>query len=357
MSILYDSIEAVGGAERVSILMANHFERDLIVNGVDVKILQRLPELKQRLTSLSPIFKVPVFKTLWSIHKFSRINSELLSKDVNLFSGSNALQAVHHSKALRNIYYCHTPPRFAYDLQAYYKSELNPILFFIVSLLGKYVRKHYENAMAKMDFVISNSSNTQKRLEKFLGIKSEVIFPPVECRRFYSGDCKGYYLSTARLENYKRVDMIVKAFTKMPSKNLVVLSGGSQFSKLSQIASQYSNITMLGWQSDEQYAKLLSNAIASIYIPIDEDFGVSPVESMAAGKPVISVNDGGPAESIIHGETGWLCNKDITVGELIGAVTKVTEKWSSERVDACKKRAEMFSENTFFEKMSPYFCI
>ena len=137
-------------------------------------------------------------------------------------------------------------------------------------------------------------------------LESIVIYPPCDTEKFSWIGQGNYYLSTARLMPYKRIDLIIKAFTKLPEIRLVIASTGPDESHLKQLAQGLKNIKFVGDISDQELKKLLGNAIATIYIPKDEDFGMSPVESMAAGKPVIGYGEGGLLETIINGEAGWL---------------------------------------------------
>jgi glycosyltransferase involved in cell wall biosynthesis len=149
-----------------------------------------------------------------------------------------------------------------------------------------------------MDIIVTISETVRKRIRRFLRHDSQVIYPPCETERFRFLDQENFYLSTARLDPLKRIDVIVRAFLKMPEKNLVVVSGGSEIRKIKEAAEEAKNIQVLGWVNEERLIGLMGKCIASIYIPRDEDFGLSPVESMAAGKPVIGVREGGLLETI-----------------------------------------------------------
>ena len=159
-------------------------------------------------------------------------------------------------------------------------------------------RFSYERAIRCMDIIIYHSETVRKRIERFLGYDSVVIYPPCETERFQWIEGGDFYLSTARLDPMKRVDLIVKAFKKMPDKRLVVVSGGADMPGIKQIAEESPNIEVLGWISETRLCDLMGRCIATIYIPRDEDFGISPVESMAAGKPVIGVQEGGLLETV-----------------------------------------------------------
>ena len=189
-------------------------------------------------------------------------------------------------------------------------------------------------------------------MKKHLGRDAQVIYPPCETDKFKWLGQEGYYLSTARLENFKRVETVIQAFLRMPDQKLVVASGGSEFQRLRQLAQDAPNITFTGWVTEEKLQTLMGNAIASIYIPIDEDFGMSPVESMAAGKPVIGVSEGGLLETVIPGETGALISANPSTEDLISAVLKMGAKTALSMRDACHARARRFDKKIFIKEMA-----
>jgi glycosyltransferase involved in cell wall biosynthesis len=160
------------------------------------------------------------------------------------------------------------------------------------------------------------------RLKKYLDVESEVLYPPCDTEGFeWMGD-GDYFLSTARLEPLKRVDLIVEAFKDMPNKKLIVASGGSQLESLEELADGAKNITFTGWVSDTELRRLVGNCTATIYIPKDEDFGISPVQSLAAGKPVIGVNEGGVVETVRETADGVLISTPPSAAKIRDAVSR-----------------------------------
>ena len=202
-----------------------------------------------------------------------------------------------------------------------------------------------------MTRVASNSSNTRRRIRHFLHSEAQIIYPPCATTQFQWQGISDYYISTARLEPYKRIDLIVDAFLQMPDKKLVIVSGGSDETKLRRRARGAENITFTGWVSRAGMAGLLANSIASIYVPKDEDFGLSPVESMAAGKPVIGVAEGGLKESVIDGRTGILLPPDPPMEAIVNAVKDLTPKRASGMRAACEAQARFFGIQRFRQEL------
>lgn len=148
----------------------------------------------------------------------------------------------------------------------------------------------------------------------------------------------------------KRVDLIVSAFKKMPDKKLIVASGGSELEHLQHLASNAPNITFTGWIDHEELVRLMGNAIATIYMPKDEDFGISPVESMAAGKPVIGVNEGGVMETVMDGETGTLIAAK--VGKIVREVDALNPKSAAAMQKKCETVAQKFNTDFFLSRLT-----
>jgi glycosyltransferase involved in cell wall biosynthesis len=295
---------------------------------------------------------IPLLKQLFVCRSFLH-NTAFLNNYRNVFySGYYSPLAVDNSsKTCRNIYYCHTPPRFIYDQKNFYLSREKCVVRLMLKWFISYLKPLYEEAIGKMDIIIANSENVQKRIKSFLGYKSQVIYPPCDVKSFKWIDNKGYFLSTARLDPLKRVDLIVSAFVKMPDKKLIVTSGGTELPKLKKLAEGCDNVIFTGWVSEDRYRELLGSAVATIYVPYEEDFGLSPVESMAAGKPVLGVAEGGLLESVIPEETGILIEPSGLEEKIVDAVLQMTAKKADGMRKSCERRANMFRAEKFIREI------
>lgn len=349
--LLYDFLAARGGAERVLHVMSEEFGGDVIVGFVDQALFQNAGLEFPRLFDLRCHQRISILKIMSICRAFSILDLNRWSADKKIFSGSYSVLAALRSEKISNVYYCHTPPRFLYDLKEYYQRELPSPYRPALGALRAWLKPRYEAAVQRMGVVVANSGTVQRRLRDFLGVHAEVITPPVETRRFQWQDSAGYYLSTARLEPLKRVDLIVKAFLEMPEKRLIVASGGSALPALQRLAAGAPNITFTGWISAEKSADLIGRSLATIYVPKDEDFGMSPVESMAAGKPVFGVAEGGLMETLVEGETGFLLPSELDHRCITAAVLSRTPAVLSGMRSACEARARVFDRKVFVEKM------
>jgi glycosyltransferase involved in cell wall biosynthesis len=350
--ILYDFFSVMGGAERLTLLLAQALKNVDLCVGYRVSGAISDKEIAGiRCYSLTSQCETPAWRTVKLMRAFGSKTKFLSRYEWVLFSGSTAPIAVKNHPSGRNLLYCHTIPRFAYDLERYYMDLLPLWQRPAFKALVTYTRKRYEAAISKMDTILVNSENVRKRVKKFIGLDSRVVYPPCDTGTFQWYGQDGYYLSTARLENFKRVDMTIKAFLKMPDRKLVITSGGSDLARLRRIAQAAENITFTGWIGENELRSLMGNAIATIYVPKDEDFGMSPVESMAAGKPVIGVREGGLLESVIHGETGLLVRPEPVEDDIIEAVQQMDARTALSMRGACEEQARRFEKGVFLEKM------
>ena len=137
----------------------------------------------------------------------------------------------------------------------------------------------------------------------------------------------------------------------MPDKKLVVASGGPELERIQKMAEGYSNIKVLGWVSDVELIKYLGECLATIYIPIREDFGMSPVESMTAGKPVIGAREGGLLEIIEYNKNGLFLPENFEVGDIVSVVQELTPEKAKEMEEYCLQTANKFTNEKFKENL------
>ena len=347
--VLHDYLQVNGGAERlVTTLVRGMPDWGLAVSGI-------YPEFSSS-AELTGVHCRVVAE--WA-RRFPRIPRALLAFGAGtritdgakrvVYSGVYAPLDVKHQVAGLKVLYCHTPPRFAFDWQERYLRRYPGVTRPLLKLLIETYRESYLEALRAMDLVVTNSNHVRRRLFELTGVDSSVIYPPIATRQFCFTGQSGYYLSVARLEPAKRVDRIIRAFLSMPDLQLIVTSGGSEFERLKAIANGAPNIHFTHWVSDSTLAYLMGQAIATLYIPEDEDFGMSAVESMSAGKPVIGVNEGGLAETVIDCKTGFLLEADPTTESIQDAIKKMTPKVAMSMQYACQHRAAEFSTERFLE--------
>lgn len=351
--LLYDFMQVAGGAERVTLTLAEAFpDFQALVSRCYPAAQPLLEGSSANVQELRGGWSTCLPRILESMWCFRFRAERLREGDTVLYSGFYAPLAVYQQRSGRRFYYCHTIPRFAYDL---YDSTLAGFPFWLrpfYAIFVRWFRKRYEAAIGRMDRIFVNSENVRARLRRYTGLDAEVVYPPVATQHFQCLGDEGYYLSTARLVPNKRVDVIVRAFLQMPNRSLVVLSGGPELERLKAIAGRASNIRFTGWQTDEALRRWVGNARCVIYLPADEDFGMSPVEAMAAGKPVIGVAEGGLLETVMPGRTGVLISPNLTPETVMEAVEQIEQIHGTSLSAQCRQRAQRFTEDAFIDRMA-----
>ncbi|MBT8764373.1 glycosyltransferase [Desulfohalobiaceae bacterium Ax17] len=350
--VIHDNFKFPGGGERVAVTLARGFRAELWSASVQSENFPKSYFDGLEPKSLSLLDRIP-FRVLPSdILQDWLLFAHFPKKKAKLTFFSGFLSPLAHKRIIGpKILYCHSPPRILYDKRNFYLEQCSMLKKPIwLSLLFLY-KKAYERAIKDMDCVLANSQNVANRLRKYLNMQVQVVYPPCETKKFKHLGYGDYYLSTGRLDQLKRVDLIVKAFLKMRDKKLVVVSGGPYFKRIKQMANNADNITFLGWVGEKKLRSLIGNCIATIYIPMDEDFGISPVESMAAGKPVLGVKEGGILETVVDGKTGILLPPNPGIEDIIKGVKSLTPGLAAEMRSSCEERAELFSIDCFVKRV------
>lgn len=352
--VLHDIFDIKGGGERLALSIAETLEADLGYGKKSPKSFDLDSMHAFEKIDLGLKIEFAGLKT-YNLSKIFSHKTEFLSQYKNVvYSGIICPLAINNHLNGGNFYYCHTPPRFVYDKYHHYLKQYMLPQQLMLRMLVAWLKPQYEASVALMDVVFTNSKFVKARVKKYLNRDSIVIYPPCKIDQFYNKPAQSYYLSTARFDELKRVDKIIDAFKRMPDKKLVLCSSGSEDVRLRNLANNSANITFTGQVSDEKLHTLISECIATIYIPKDEDFGMSPVESMAAGKPVICSGHGGPIESVIDGETGFYVKEESIEQSLIDCVNRLDVNQAISMRKACHHRALKFSEENFHKNIRRY---
>lgn len=230
---------------------------------------------------------------------------DLQGYDVVLSSSSSFAKGVITPVDAVHACYCHTPTRYLWHYNHRYIDELAVPNFLkkIISLYLSRIRQWDVAAAQRVDYFIANSQTTRRRIRKYYGRDSVVINPPVDTHQFgIASEIHDYFLTGGRLTPYKRFDLAIAAFNKLQLP-LYIFGSGPDYRRLRRLAGP--TIRFLGKISDERKAFYLSHSRAFIH-PQEEDFGITQVEALASGRPVIAYDGGGAGEIITSGETGIL---------------------------------------------------
>lgn len=307
VAIVHDFLLKLGGAERVVKTLADIFPKAPIYTLLyDEKATGHVfPKERVRTSFLQDYPKFIRKRYRFLIHKMPRAIEELDldAYDLVISSSTAFSHGLITSLKTKHICYCHSPMRYAWDWANEYREEnrLHGLKGLLYAPLIKYLREWDRIAADRPDMYISNSANVQRRLKKYYQEESEIIYPPVDVERFRAtGHSENYFLIVSTLTPYKKIDLAVQLFNKIGRK-LVIIGEGPHRKYLENIAGE--NIEFLGFKDDRTVKEYMENCRAFIF-PGEEDFGITPVEAMACGKPVLAYGKGGVTESVISGKTG-----------------------------------------------------
>jgi len=360
IAIVHDFLTYFGGAERVLMSLHKLYPNAPIYTLLydKNKMQQYFPEAKIKSSFLN---KFPKFfkkrkKYLLPFMPTAAETFDLRDFDIIISSSSSFAKGIITKPKAIHICYCHTPTRFLWDWHYNYLKE-NKIKgikkIFILPILH-YLRMWDKSAADRVDYFIANSEHTAKRIRKFYGRESEVIYPPCVTKSPQPPLQKreqrnNYFLIISRLSPYKKIDIAVEAFNKLELP-LVIIGEGSDRKRLEKMANK--NIEFLGFQSEEKIKQYYENCYAFIF-PGEDDFGITPIEAMSFRKPVLAYRKGGALETIIEGETGEFFDDPIPeiLADGVRRLKNNYNKYNSEKI---RKQAEKFSEGVFEEKIREF---
>lgn len=344
IAVIHDAFLYRWGGERLVTLLAKSLDADLISGFFsEWSFNPRTLGFTGNIIALgNPVYK-KWFRHLVLKSRFKRATTLLSDYDIVILSG-NCLDILQHynpsNSSTKIVYYCHTPPRYLFDFRENYIQKFPTLFRSSINSFFDSQAHTYKKLLSKIDLIFTNSENVYRRLQHFCGYDSTILYPPADADFFVPKFFKDYseflpknfpfwkgeyFFSWARLSPPKRVSMIIAAFLENPQYNLVCTYGKNDPEKdtiLKQIAWK-KNIFALESPDDDTLLALIQNAKASMYIPVDEDFWMTPVESMLVGTPVIWVNDWGLKETIIPKVTGILLPKDITPKDIAWALQEI----------------------------------
>lgn len=292
-------------------------DRETVLSGKHAKtsFIQNFPFAKKHFRNYLPLFPK-------AIEGF-----DLSGYDLIISSSWAVAKGVKTTKKQLHISYCYTPIRYAWDLYDEYTLGLKQPKKFLVQQTLKYIRKWDIRTLKRVDYFIADSAFVAERIKKTYQRDSVVIYPPVDTKSYtFFEEKEDFFLTASRLVPYKKTKLIVEAFNEMPDKMLVVIGDGEEYAAIRKIAK--SNIVVLGYQSKEMMIEYMQKAKAFVYAAV-EDFGIVPIEALACGTPVIALNDGGTAETVVDGVNGVHFEKQSTE-----AICKAVERFDKMNFDA-----------------------
>lgn len=363
IAIVCDWLVTYAGAEKVLEQMLNVFpeadlfavvdflpegQRDFIKNKkVTTIFIQNLPRARKKYRNYLPFMPIAIEQL------------DLSGYDVVISSSHCVAKGVLTGPDQIHISYVHSPVRYAWDLQHQYLREAgltHGLKSKIARLIMHYMRIWDTRTSNGVDYFIANSHFIARRIWKCYRREAEVIYPPVDVDKFTFCDKKeDFYLTASRMVPYKKMDLIVEAFSKMPDKQLIVIGQGPDFNKIKKLAGP--NVKLMGYQPDSVLQDYMQRAKAFIFAA-EEDFGITPVEAQACGTPVIAYGKGGSLETVRgYGEmekpTGIFFSNQ-KVQDLVDAVSSFEEISQDITAKDCRENAEKFAISVFRKRFSDF---
>lgn len=355
IAIAHDFLSVLGGAERVTLALTEIFpDAPVYTLFYNEKVLSPWFKGKNIITSrLQKKAKFLNFRYKYFLPFMSKSVEEFdFSKFNVVISSSSAwMKGIITKPETLHISYCHTPTRFLWVDFANYFHEMGFLKKIFAQKIVYKLRTWDMLAADRVDFWIANSNITKQRIKKYYRHNSEIIYPPTDENKFtLSNEKKDYFLIVSRLSAYKMVDIAVDAFNKL-GLNLIIIGDGAERKNLEEKAK--SNIKFLGFKDDEEILKYYKECRAFIFPTFYEDFGLTPVEAMLCGKPVIAASESGSKESVVSGITGEFFEKPQSE-LLISAVKKFLENEKKYNPHTIRDHALKFGMENFQNKIKNF---
>lgn len=337
-----DDYTVIGGAEKHFMDLAVALDADLVVPGYSGDAVSTYDAgRKVRFVSLDRKLPKEPLRQLAGMRLYSSLS---LDYDFVICTDDMAVRYLRHR--VPHFYYVLTPRRALYDMYYCIMDEsrglAKPFNWAILNtaraLDRRFVRKHVANFAC-------NSHNVRNRIFKVYQRQATVIYAPVHTERFSYRPGEGYWLSVTRVDKWKRIELQVAAFREMPERRLIV-AGPVYPAYTGLVRNAPPNVQFLGAVDESTLLDLYSRADGFITTAIDEDFGMTPVEAMASGKPVVATREGGYLETVLDGYTGMLVAPDVP--DICRAVGLISENPGQYR-ELCQARARLFDYEVFRE--------
>src|SRR5215470_175781 len=306
--------------------------------------IQRLPDAARGYRRYLPLFPLAVRR--FDLHGYDLVlsSSHAVAKSVRVPAG-----ALH-------VCYCFTPMRYVWDLyDDYFGRSASIATRLVMPSLATWLRRWDRHTAARVDHFVAISRFVADRIERAYGRTADVIYPPVEVSRFRIEETPGdYYLVVSAFAPYKRVDLAVLAANRL-GRRLLVVGTGPEERRLRPLAGRH--VEFLGGRSDPEVADLYAGCRALLF-PTMEDFGITPLEAMASGRPVIALGQGGALETVVppggsEAPTGILFGRQ-SVDDLILAIRDFERAPGRFEPKALRRRAEAFDRPVFKERVKAY---
>ncbi len=341
-----------GGGEKVFQEIARYFpEAPIYTLLYQKKIIQKMGWQRRKIIAsfLNKIAVLIPHRWLLPFYSLAIEAVDLRDFDLVISSTSSFMKGLVVKPKTIHICYCHTPTRYLWDMSEKYLQEnfknspFWPQKKFLSRIVLNYLRMWDQTSARRVDYFIANSKFTAQRIKKYYRRSSKVVYPPVKTKKFFIQPQKGkYFLVVSRLSAYKKIDLVIEAFNRLKWP-LLIAGTGQERRKLQALAGP--NIRFLGFVREEKLPQLYAGSRALIFAG-EDDFGITMVESMASGRPVLAFRSGGALEIIEEGQTGeFFSAQEVEI--LVDGLRRLVDNENSYSPKYIKQSAERFSSDNF----------
>ena len=348
IAVFYDYLQTVGGGERVALTLANDLGADLITTEFDARLPARAGFPGVRVISLGDIALQPPLKQIQASWKFARARLDEYDFYFLIGNWAHYAGARHHP----NVYYCLTPTRSFYDQRREMLARLRPPVRWVARAWSSSHARFERRSIRRCDRIVAISENVRGRVRRYYGRDASVIYPPVATRRYRFKELGDFWLSVSRMYPEKRIGLQFEIFRRLPRERLILVGGYSAGDRAERYLATLKpppNVTLLGEIPEDRLLDLYSRCRGFLTTAVDEDFGITPAESMAAGKCVLATDEGGYRETIVPGKTGFLFPPNPE--PFVRAIQTIDESALRAMKDDCMARARLFDETVFVDRM------
>ena len=357
VAIVHDWLPVYAGAERVLEQIIRIFPQAELFSMIDLIPPGQRGFLLDKKVNTSFVQKLPRwardrYRAFLPMMPFAVEQFDLSEYPLVISSSYAVAKGIITGPAQLHVCYCHSPVRYAWDLQHQYLREAKLAATSIKGLISRlilhYLRMWDGIGHHRVDQFVTNSQFVRKRLRKFYRRDASVVYPPVDTEYFtLQVQKEDYYLTVSRLVPYKMVGAVVDAFALMPDKELRVIGAGPDLENIRSRATP--NVKMMGYQPSDVLRREMQGARAFIFAA-EEDFGIVPVEAQACGTPVIALGRGGAKETVVPGRTGMFFYEQTAEG-IYAAIQAFEGMLSHFDSRVIRQHAEQFSCLRFREQM------
>lgn len=357
VAIVHEWFTTLAGSEKVvEQIIKIYPDADIFCVYADPRLVQNADFLKSKEIRSTFIQNLPGaakhYRSYLPLMPLAIEQIDLSGYDVIISSSHAVAKGVLTGPDQLHVSYVHSPIRYAWDLQHQYLNEsglTRGLKAWIARLVLHRTRIWDYRTAAGVDHFVANSHFVGRRIRKVYRRSYEVIYPPVDVEAFELHTAKeDYYLAASRLVPYKKMELIVRAFSRMPHRKLIVIGDGPDMTKIKKAAAH--NIEIIGHQPFNVLKERMQRAKAFVFAA-EEDFGITPVEAQACGTPVIAYGKGGALETVIDAknekEATGLFFQEQTEESLIDAVERFENLPFEISPHSCRTQAEKFSQSSF----------